>query len=787
MISHLLFVDFPIPHPSGRLSVDTIEDFKALRGELTSKSLEWNLRRPKSREPVSGDLLSVQQSLPRITVPHTVLRESVINYNLHTSFNEKPHPYAASTFLTAGRHNSTCDQSPSHVNMEFPSRAPAQRFQKLNTIANLSGVSDFVETRTRSMHERSPGWTTTYHQPESPTSLLQRFRINLPVTPTINQIIENRHRTVPYTTRTLQGQPENQLSLYSVAPAHSDLNTHDRTPEFIDKSFGTFGADQTPTLAPYDHTQNFSQSSFELEPPTPAYLQGSTWRLSNASQTSDISAAQAEIVDVPRRMLSFTKYKPSLAKVVLHSVPETKTNMALVGGDLALTSEIPPKHLQKPRPLPPEMDRNAQPTLSTSHRLLPSRSPFPVYRSSISARSSGSQFTQQRAEFPVRESIIDEDDITPFCQDVAGKVDKRIAYNVDSVPEALKTTREFAVKIPGPPSEALSDFRTSLMTPVKERDAFDTVSEQSRVRDENVAISMRHRKISRDSMDTIEMLRTRIPAELKMKGRAVYHSSDIPLPPVPGQEVRQLPSPRPVKNALPLQPLRKLPTPESSSKPALAAKLIDSCDSETRSHAMPNEISSLSVLRHPKCFSTIHPVTRHDSGTTATFSSVSPSSHSPDLSSRSSSGAIDSYTTLNLRSITGQRTSGTYPMCDLPGMEIMEGFKRGSSVQGHTDLDRQKGLQWTDDVILSDAESPDDLPERFYQPHRPQIISAIWALSKTGHNMNLGKAPRQLNPQPIRVLESLQLPPAAIPAPSSGKDVPISAGNWNISKNFECD
>ena len=117
----------------------------------------------------------------------------------------------------------------------------------------------------------------------------------------------------------------------------------------------------------------------------------------------------------------------------------------------------------------------------------------------------------------------------------------------------------------------------------------------------------------------------------------------------------------------------------------------------------------------------------------------------------------------------------------------MEGHKRDSSVQGHADLDRQKGLQQTDGVILSDAESSDDLPKRFYLLRRPQIISADWAPSKTGHNMNPGKAPRQLNPQPIRVLESLQLPPAAIPAPSSGKDVPISAGNWNISKNFECD
>ena len=73
-------------------------------------------------------------------------------------------------------------------------------------------------------------------------------------------------------------------------------------------------------------------------------------------------------------------------------------------------------------------------------------------------------------------------------------------------------------------------------------------------------------------------------------------------------------------------------------------------------------------------------------------------------------------------------------MCDLPGTEIMEGHKPDSSVQGHADLDRQKGLQRTDGVILSDTESSDDLPERFYPLRRPQIISADRAPSKTGHN-----------------------------------------------------
>jgi len=265
-------------------------------------------------------------------------------------------------------------------------------------------------------------------------------------------------------------------------------------------------------------------------------------------------------------------------------------------------------------------------------------------------------------------------------------VDKRIAseYNVDSVPETPQTISEFAVNFSDPPSEALIDSRTPL-TPVKEWDAVDPVSEQSRAHDENIAILMRQSKISRDSMDTIEMLKTRIPAELKMKGRAVSHSSYIPLPPVPGQEVK-LALLRLMKSALPLQPLRKLPTPEPSSGPTLSAKVVNSCDSETRSHAMPNKISSLSVLRLSKRFSTMHLATRRDSGTTAAFSSISPSSHNSNLLSPSSSSAMSSYTTLNSRSITGQKISGTYSMCDLPGIEIREEYKRDSSVQGHTCL-----------------------------------------------------------------------------------------------------
>ena len=113
-----------------------------------------------------------------------------------------------------------------------------------------------------------------------------------------------------------------------------------------------------------------------------------------------------------------------------HSVPKTKTDMALVGGDLALTSEIPQRHLQRLRPVLPETNRVTQPTLSTSPRHFPSRSPFSMHQSPISARSFGFQFTQERAEISMRESIIDEDDITLFIRTLLEKWTNALLLNI---------------------------------------------------------------------------------------------------------------------------------------------------------------------------------------------------------------------------------------------------------------------------------------------------------------------------------------------------------------------
>lgn len=606
--------------------------------------------------------------------------------------------------------------------------APVSKlFPKLSMITDLSGVSDFVKTRTGGMFERSPRRITTNHRSESPASPLRYFRIGLPATTIVTQNIEYRHRSVSATSH--------EWCLYNVAPAHS--NTH----ESMNESPGALG---TPTVAPYDHTQSFGQSSFELEPPTPAYFEDSTWRLSNTSRISDISATQAEIVDISRRTLSFTNYKSSLAKPVLYSVPGSEADMALSGADSAPTTQTPRRYLQKPRPALPEADRTAQFNLSNSRRPYPSRSSSPVHHSPVPVRSSGSQSTQQRAKMFARGSIIDEDDIALLPIDEGGygadrKADESITLwhdvdsDVDSAPEMLQAIREFAMKFPGPPSEApVADigFYSSGLTPVKESHVAHFMSGQSRVQVESVANLIRHSKISLDSMDTIEMLRTRIPAELKMKGRAACYSTDTPLPPIPGQEVQQLPQPQPMGSALRLQPLRKLPSPEP--RPALVVNVIDSFDSDTSSPTIPNE---LSMLRHPQSIiSAAHP-TRHNSGNMTAASSVLPLSHNPNphitLSTQPSLGVTDIGTALNEWNATGQRTSET---SDLPSVEMTKRYERDSSVQDRAELGRQQERQQqVDSTVPYDVKSLDDLPGQFYQLRQPQNANTTWVPSKMNH------------------------------------------------------
>ncbi|KAF5348839.1 hypothetical protein D9756_009715 [Leucocoprinus leucothites] len=832
--------------------VDGTEDFKAIRDELESRSSDQNFRRSKIRYFISNPRLSTFRQLsPTATAFHATPRAPAINYSLFKSSNEKPHPYAASTFLTAGRRNSLYAQSPiddekaevrtpASVSRGFPA-SPKPTLTK-----GLPGMSEFAEVRTKRMSQRSPQRVTVYYHHGTPKLQLRLSNIELPSPVAVAQSIKSRPDSEEYRNSIMQTpgsrfkRPSrfsvtsfessvDDASVYPTSTAHGHAGESDAVRRHGSHPYGYFtpsssshsadgspraaGRNRTPpTTAAHGHSEASTPSSIRFEPPAPAYLDPVLRRFSEYSEASNISAAQAEIVDTPRRKLSFSKQKSALARAVLYPTPGTKVAMTLAGESRPPSSMPPPKRLHKPRPTAsPKSNDITYPNLPASQRPSPSPSPQPERQSPTPVPLPASRPHQQRVSF-VRESIIDEDGnvitvtaIAPSIDeedyDSDGKPAKRSTralsgYSVGSVPDTLQAVRELANKFPGlPPGAVVADigFRASTMTPVKERDEVSSISEQSHVYDDGGAIT------STESTATEEIIRKRIPAEKKMKGKAGTDAPAIPLPPVPGQQVQQLPPTLPARSALRPRLPRPLPSAQNtlpSEAPArapFAGKPIDPFDDDTMSYsATASELSPLSMsvkLRHPQSFiSTIYASTRRNSGVTTglttpvTATSPSYYQNPSDVPSSlghvqsdgsTSPGIVDFGTALKEWNVAGQKIPGVRPMSNLPSIEMIEGHRRSLSAQTRQEFDRQQERrQRVDSMASYDIDVSDELPDQLHQlqsePSAP--LNRI---------KSIGKAPRRTTPQPTRghhVRGSMHLQPLIIPVPtSSGKDVPISA------------
>lgn len=742
--------------------MDLTEDFKAFRDELESNASDRNFRRSRLRDLISNPRFSTFRQLsPTATAFHATPRAPDIDYNLlKPSGNDQPHPYAASVFLTTGRNQSIPYQNNAHPQSPVydekstvPTPGSVARglstSQKPTTITGLPGMSEFAEIRAKRMSQRSPQRVTVYYYHGTPTLQLRLSRVELPSPAVMAQSIKSRpssqfkgHSRFSVTSRA--SSEGDVASVYPASTTHGPL---------FESADGIPRRNQTPpTSAAHGHSPSSSTSS-KLELPAPAYLDPHSRRFSAYSEASGISAAQAEIVDVPRRKLSFSKQKSALARAVLYPAPGTKVAMALSGESPSPSpsSSSPPRRLQKPRPGSPKKSSDiSSPSLPNNPRPSPTPSSAPVRQPHVSMPQPALRLTQQQQQRPgstIRESIIDEDGnvitvtaIAPSIdeEELEGQSDRRAlsGYSVGSVPETLQAVRELARKFPGlPPGAVIADigFRASTMTPVKESDEISSISTQNRhsygpkrSSDKSVTTGIAghgHGHLSVGSTDTEEMINRRIPAEMKMKGRMDPSIPPVPSPFFSGRQIQQLPPlipatarnlPPPPPPSRPLPIPHPAPPPESQVQPPFVGRPLDPFDDTTSYRGTSSDLSPLSMsvkLRHPQSFiSTIYPPTNRTSETTTGFTSpvtsfslsyyqtlnhVSSSlGHGQHrVQSRdgtSSSEIIDFGTALKEWNVAGQEIPGVRPTSGLPSMEMIEGHRRSLSAQTRTEFERQQ-------------------------------------------------------------------------------------------------
>ncbi|KXN89696.1 hypothetical protein AN958_05236 [Leucoagaricus sp. SymC.cos] len=793
---------------------DGTEDFKAIRDELESMSSDKTFRRSRLRQLISNPRLSTFRQLsPTATAFHATPRAPAINYDLSQSNNEKPHPYAASAFLTSERaqptagRNSIYAQSPVYEKSGLPGPASVSKgfstSPKPTTTTGLPGMAEFAEVRAKRMSQHSQKRVTVCYHHGTPTLHLRLSHIELPSPAVIAQSIKgqpNDNHISEYRNSFMQ-TPKSQFkerSRFSATSVESDV---DDAPSIYPASTThghTVDGENVYRTGPNPYgyfTSSPSTKSEDLSPHTfgknhlPAAFTSAAH-----DHTSDISAAHAEIVDMPRRQLSFSRQKSALARAVLYPLPGTEVAMALSGKEenpSPSSTSPPPRRLQKPRPNSlPKSNKISYPTLLLSQRPLPSPSPVPVRQEPLPAPEPIVHPTQQHRASFVRESIIDDDGNVITVTAIAPSIDEEeydsegrpkrntralSGYSVGSVPETLQAVRELAKKFPSLPPGAV---------------VVSTISDQSYIHVEDAASSVGHTKVSVESTDTEEIIRGRIPAEAKMKQKMVSGAPVMPPPPPPNpQKVQQLPPSIPPRNPRRLQrpmprPFEKAPPPEAQ----FTAKPIDPFDDDdaTSYRETMADLSPLSMsvkLRHPQSF-----ISSMYAPTMALTSPVTPSSpayyqqpgqapstlgHGRNRSQEGtmSPGVLDFGTALK----EGQNMHARRPMSNLPSIEMIEGHRRSLSAQTRVELDRQQQRQRRPDSLASyDIDISDELPDQLQQLRQTSNAPG----GPLNRIKSIGKAPRRITPQPTRghhVRGSMHLQPLVIPVSSSGRDVPISA------------
>ncbi|KAF9448433.1 hypothetical protein P691DRAFT_759907 [Macrolepiota fuliginosa MF-IS2] len=821
--------------------MDQTEDFRAVRDELESNTSAKEFRRPSLRVLISNPRLSTFRQLsPTATAFHATPRvPRIASLNAgETTSGGRPHPYSAGGYLTREKSRDRLSAQTPVVNEKFDPLSPglASSFTSPTITQGLPGMAEFARIKAQRMSQYSPKRVTVYYDHGTPTLHLRLSVLDLPTPAIIAQNLKNRPtseladeygKTQTWTPRsqvkersrfsaTSRGssseysqEMDETITVYPASTIHGHTVESENVYRYGANPYGYLStpssraSDMAPTTTvAHGHSPMISH---DLIPPVPGFINPAQRFSGYSEASSNNSAAQAEIVDKPQRKLSFTRHKSTLARAVLYPVPSSQVAMALSGTE-SITSFTPPRQLRNGNPSTPQL-QVTYPSLPTSQRPSPSPSPTAIRQASVPR-----PIQPETRYSTVRESVIDDDGNVITVTAIASPDDdeaydspRRAAravsgYSVRSVPETLQAVRELAMKFPGPPAGAVVaniGMRASTMTPTKERLVDEAgPSSHGHDRDDDLSRSTssvtnghRHgRGVSTaESTDTEELIRRRIPAQVKMKGKMVPEVPLVPLPPIPDRQPqkRQLPV-IPPKNPRRTQQLQQLPPripPQARAQVQFNAKTIDPFDEdgdETASYrGAATDLSPLTMsvnLRHPQSFiSTIYqPSTRRNSGATTAL----PSPTTPFILSEYTSGRAQRYS--RSRSQDGQASPGVIDFGTAlewdTGDQKLEGsgHRRSLSAQTRAEFARLQQQQQRLGVPSVDLDVADELPD---QLHELQQIPSTTGAS-LGRIKSIGNAPRRTTPQPTRgryVRESMHLQHLVIPDASSGQDVPISA------------
>lgn len=725
-----------------------MQDFGEIRNELQKSRFDPNFRRSKLRELISNPRLSTFHQLsPTATAFHARPRAPFVTSQgfANAASGRGSHPYA-----TGGLPNT--ENSPMARAMSYAlSPSPANRSVNLpdasprpSLLNGLPGMSRFARVKEKQMSQRPRRRVTIYYNDGTPTLHLSLPSFDLLYPTDIAEAKRRSKGNVPraYKKPLVQTAGKSKFSTSSESLVDPDsvsaypASTVDRPTRRSDVGYRSVEDSYDPSLRRYitiearSFTRGGSNKNTLFTPPLLDY----TKRFSNISDSSGLSAAHAEIVDAPRRQLSFKRGKSALARAVFYPAPGTNVAMALTRDEKEEEVAPAPAPIRKLPHLP-------NPSLKVDEsKLLINRRLSPLHLAPI--KTSSPALLSPSPSPHQWQSVVDEDgsvisvtaiSLTEEEMESGEKRSTRKAseYSVRSLQETLQAVREMAVKFPVIPPSAV-----------------DVAGQMG-----NDSPSSRYARPSTvGSTDTEEFIRSRIPAEEKMKGRIVSVSRPTLLfkntPPGTRVSIQQLPR----------SPLRA----RHDAKTIDPSFNVTDNDGTTASLSATSPLSPLSMsvkLRHPQ--SLISNVNAR-SPTIGSPSVVTPAPYHDGMDT------IDFGTALKEWGMGGgQRRAGVRVTGDLS--RIVGSARRGQ-VGG-------QGERYS----IADSENLGGMPEEFKQFRRTSQDTTVTVASMNGDGAlarikSIGNAPRRVRPQPVvghKTLGSLHLHPFVVPP--DPRDAPMPA------------
>lgn len=743
--------------------LDRKEDFRAIRDELAISSTEKTPQRSKLRKLLSNPQMSALRSPGPSGFPNLPRLQQGSRYGNQVMTNGRPHPYATNGYA----------QSPNLDEKRDFDLGLKSADTKHSSTWSSQRVTVLYDHGTPKLHLRlstldlpTPAAMADPPKARPISSIIEEYK---------NSLSGSKSRTVKTqgwlsTTESTGGTKEQ--SRFSVTSVESN------------------GLSVYPPSTTHGHTVEDKRiSRISLEPPAPAYLDNNSVQRSSGYSFSGLSAASAEIIDTPRRQLSITKHKSTyLARAVLYPVPPTRVA-------LALTSEGTP--VSQRGDAKGKTDGYA--SLPRSHHpqeLSPPTPPSSVLQhSTLPAPWTQSRFQQQQKQ---QESIVDEDgnaititalspssdeghedEVTSGSKKSRDRATRALSgYSVRSVPETLQAVRELANKFPGPPPGAVVANIGMQAPRLCESSSESTLGRE---------VSSR----TASSTDTDEVLRRRIPAEVKLKGRQQQQPPAVPLPPVPRGYQTKLQ----YVTAEPIDPFDDDGDGDEITSDSVGGGVVPG-----------SELSPLSMsvkLHHPMSFiSNSHPRNSGMTTTTTTTTTISPATPffahilqqghgrggSQEDSRMVSPGIVDFGTALGQwnTSVGG----GGRPMEELPSLTMVEGHRRSMSAKSQIDIENERRRKEEQHRRQISAQERQEIDDAEIDELPDQVAQLKEVSAGLGRIKSIGKVPRRVTPTPTRgagVRGSMHLQHIMIPAfpSSSGRDVPLSAADGGVDVAHE--